>query len=119
MRDHRKLIVFRLAHRLVILTYLVTKSLPVDERYGLVSQMRRSAVSVASNIVEGSARYSEREYARFLECSFGSVRELNYYIVLSRDLGYLSKADSEELEELCRRTSAALAALIRLRRSGF
>jgi four helix bundle protein len=117
MRDHRKLVAFNLAHRIVILTYRTTKIFPSDERYGLVSQMRRCAVSVTANIVEGCARSSEREYARFLECAFGSLRELDYYITLSRDLGYLSATDAPELEGLYRRTAAALTALIRLRRS--
>ncbi|MGB5660940.1 MAG: four helix bundle protein [Thermoanaerobaculia bacterium] len=117
VRDHRKLSTFKLAHSLVILTYSETKHFPEYERYGLVSQMRRSAVSVSSNIVEGCARFSEKEYARFLECAFGSLRELSYYIKLSRDLGFLGGEAFEELEVLCRRTSAALVALIRVRRS--
>jgi len=116
MRDHRKLNTFKLAHSLVILTYSKTKHFPEYERYGLVSQMRRSAVSVSSNIVEGCARFSEKEYARFLEMAFGSLRELSYYIELSRDLGYLGGDACEGLEVLCRRTSAALVALIRVRR---
>jgi four helix bundle protein len=117
VRDHRKLSTFKLAHSLVILTYRETKRFPGHERYGLVSQMRRSAVSVSANIIEGCARFSEKEYARFLECALGSLRELSYYIQLSRDLGYLGSDAYEELNVLSRRTSAALAALIRVRRT--
>ena len=117
MRDHRKLSTFKLGHALVILTYQKTQHFPVEERYGLVSQMRRSAVSVPANIVEGCARFSNKEYVRFLEYAFGSLRELSYHIQLSRDLGYLGSDAYEELDVLSRRTSAALAALIRVRRT--
>jgi four helix bundle protein len=76
MRDHRKLDAFRLADSLVLLTYRETRSFPASEQFELVRQMRRCAVSVAANIVEGCGRESEKEFLRFLYISFGSLREL-------------------------------------------
>ena len=74
--------------------------------------MRKCAVSGAANIVEGCARSSGREYLRFLEYSFGSLRELGYYIELTTKLGYLHDEDSAPLEVLQGRTAAAVAALV-------
>jgi len=69
-------------------TYRLTKSFPKEEVYGLIAQMRRAAVSISSNIVEGCARDSRAEYLRFLEISFGSARELVYPAGLAERLGY-------------------------------
>jgi len=73
MRDHTKLRAFELADEVAILTYRETRNFPKDEMYGLTSQMRRAAVSVPSNIVEGCARESQSEYLRFLEIAFASL----------------------------------------------
>jgi four helix bundle protein len=117
MRDHRKLQVFHLADELVTLVYRATRGFPRDETFGLTAQMRRCAVSIPANIVEGCARCSEREYRRFLEISFGSVRELGYFIELAARLNYLTRGVAEELRTAQGRTAAALTALIRARRS--
>jgi len=79
----------------------------------MVSQMRRCAISVAANIVEGCARNSEREYSHFLNCSFGSLRELGYYIDLARELGYLDTAKAAQLRFGQEKTASALTGLIR------
>jgi len=89
-RDYRKLKVFHMADDLVIKVYEATRSFPRDELFGLTSQMRRAAVSVPANIVEGSFRRSESEYVNFLNIAFGSLAEVGYYIDLSHRLGYLS-----------------------------
>ena len=91
MRDHKKLRAFKLADELAIDVYRMTMNLPKEEIYGLMSQMRRAGVSVASNIVEGCARESQSEYVRFLEIAFGSLRELHYQFSLSSRLGYLNE----------------------------
>ena len=79
-RDHTKLRVFELADELVSLVYKVTARFPREELYGLTAQMRLTAVSVPSNIVEGCARDSQADYLRFLCIAFGSLRELHYQI---------------------------------------
>jgi len=71
MRDHTKLLAFELADEVALLIYRITGSFPKEEVYGLTSQMRRAAVSVPSNIVEGCARDSQTEYLRFLTIAFG------------------------------------------------
>jgi four helix bundle protein len=88
MQGFKRLKVWQRAHRVTLEVYRLTKSLPPKERFGLVSQMERAAVSVAANIVEGSARGSDREAARFFRYALGSAAELEYLILLSRDLGY-------------------------------
>ena len=89
MRDHTKLRAFELADELAIMIYRITRDFPKVEIYGLTAQMRRSAVSVPSNIVEGCARGSQTEYLRFLEIAFGSLRELHYQFSLAKRLGYI------------------------------
>jgi four helix bundle protein len=115
MRDHRKLKVFGLADDLVITVYRETRKFPRHEQYGLVSQMRRGAISIAANIVEGSGRRTEKEFNRFLDIAFGSIRELGYLIDVSTRLGYLPETDTEEMQDLHGQLAAAMAALIRRR----
>ncbi len=117
MRDHTKLRAFDLADEVTILIYRTTKEFPKEEIYGLTSQMRRAAVSVPSNIVEGCARNTESEYLRFLEIAFGSLRELHYQVGLSRRLGYLIGSDVQVLEEKIVEKEKVLNGLIRSLRS--
>ncbi|MGH7180999.1 MAG: four helix bundle protein, partial [Nitrospiraceae bacterium] len=84
MRDHTRLRAFELADEVVLLVYQATAGFPKDELFGLTSQIRRAAVSVSSNIVEGCARDSEAEYLRFLNIAFGSLRELHYQLDLAK-----------------------------------
>ena len=82
------------AHKLVLMVYQTTKGFPSDERYGLVSQMRRAAVSVPANVAEGFKRLGIQDKIRFYNISEGSLEELKYYFILSDDLGYIeSKED--------------------------
>jgi four helix bundle protein len=113
VRDHKKLRAFELADECAVLIYGITKSFPKEELYGLTSQMRRAAVSAASNLVEGCSRNSRNEYLRFLEISYGSLRELRYQADLSKRL---ELADPKEWDPLFAKIDEAqkvLAALIR------
>ena len=111
MRDHTKLRAFELADKLALLVYKQTMDFPREEMFGLTSQMRRAAVSVASNIVEGCARASLADYIRLLDMAYGSVRELEYQISLAHRLGYFS--DVSELTSLVVETAKVLNGLIR------
>jgi len=111
-RDHRKLRVFNLADALVTHIYKSTNDFPIEERYGLQTQLRRAAVSAACNIVEGSARKSEKEYANFLNVAAGSAAEARYLCELSARLGFVTIAKSLEFEHDYRELCAGLQALI-------
>jgi four helix bundle protein len=90
MQDYRKLQVWEKAHALVLAVYEATRAFPKDELYGLTSQLRRCSSSIPSNIVEGCGRSSNAELAKFLHYALGSANELEYQLLLSRDLGFLS-----------------------------
>jgi four helix bundle protein len=97
MQDFRNLEVWRKAHTLTLDIYRSTREFPSDELYGLTSQMRRSASSVPTNIAEGCGRSGNKELVRFLQISMGSASELEYQLLLSRVLDYLSPTDYESL----------------------
>jgi four helix bundle protein len=97
MRDHIKLRAFELADPLAISVYHATSAFPREEGFGLTAQLRRGAVSVASNIVEGCARSSEAEYLHFLDIAYGSAREVEYPIGLAHRLGFLPDSAHGEL----------------------
>ena len=113
MRDHTKLRAFELADEVAVLVYQETAGFPREELYGLTSQMRRAAVSVPSNIVEGCARDSQADYLRFLHMAFGSLRELHYQTGLSRRLGFLCNQDAALVEPRIVETEKVLNGLIR------
>ena len=113
MRNHTKLRAFELADEITIMTYRLTKGFPKNEIFGLTSQMRRAAVSVPSNIVEGCARESQLEYQRFLEIAFSSLRELHYQFSLAKRLGYLDKADFSRCDLKLVEAEKVLGALLR------
>ena len=85
--------VWQEAHKLVLVVYQATRAFPGEEKFGLVSQMRRAAVSVPSNIAEGFKRRGIQEKTRFHNISEGSLEELKYYFVLSKDLGHISSTE--------------------------
>ena len=111
-RDHRKLHVFHDAHALVAPTYTLTRSFPLEERFGLQSQIRRAVVSVPTNIVEGCARRSDRDYSRFLEIAYGSSREASYLLALAIELGFLEQNAANALVAKFDGVQAALFRLI-------
>lgn len=113
MRDHTKLRAFEVADELVLLVYEHTREFPRGEQFGLTSQLRRAAVSIASNIVEGCARQSPGDYLRFLDMAYGSSRELEYQLSLARRLGYLTDKTQGRLNAKAVETSKVLNGLIR------
>src|SRR5689334_18692896 len=88
MQDARNLVVAEFAHRLAVATYRHTESFPAAERFGITAQMRRAAVSIASNIAEGCGRRSNRELLQFLYIALGSASELTCQLRIATDLGF-------------------------------
>ena len=119
MRGHTKLRAFELADEIALMIYHITDRFPKEEVFGLTSQMRRPAISVPSNIVEGCARESQAEYRRFLEIAFGSLKELHYQFGLACKLGYVNEIENETCHFKLTETEKVLAALIRSMRRSF
>jgi len=115
-RDHSKLRAFVLADQLVMHVYKVSAGFPASERYGPQSQLRRSALSVATNIVEGSARRTQAEYAHFVNIAASSAAEAEYLIDISRRLGLLSEEIGTGLSQEYRQLAAGLQALLQTMR---
>jgi four helix bundle protein len=113
MRDHFKLKAFIIADELALITYKVTKGFPKEEMFGLMAQMRRAAVSVPSNIVEGCSRKSITEYRRFLEIAYGSLKELHYQFSVAFRLNYVVESEANKYEPKNIETEKVLCALIR------
>lgn len=121
MRDPKKLEVTDQAMQLAELTYRVTKGFPPDERFGLVSQMRRAAISVGSNISEGCGRTTDRAFASFLGIALGSALELEYQACIAMRLGHGDGERLHELRDKARtliRMLASFNAAVRRRKSG-
>jgi four helix bundle protein len=95
--SYRELIVWQKAIRLVTEIYRATRQFPRDELYGLTSQLRRAAVSVPSNIAEGQARFSRKEFHHFLSQAQGSLVEIETQLIIAQNLGYLPTQQSEPL----------------------
>ncbi len=112
MQDFRKLKVWEKGHKLTLEIYKATKAFPTDERFGLISQMRRSSSSVPTNIAEGCGRPRNTELKRFMEISMGSLSELEYQILLSKDLDYLSPSQFTYLSGLATELKKMLSSFI-------
>jgi four helix bundle protein len=95
MKDFRDLTVWQRAHQITLAIYRCTRSFPREETYGMVSQLRRCSSSVAANIAEGCGRSGNAEFGRFLTVAMGSASELEYFLLLARDLEYLSPEKHE------------------------
>ncbi|HSH82709.1 MAG TPA: four helix bundle protein [Herpetosiphonaceae bacterium] len=93
MRDFRSLKVWEKAHHLALAVYKATETFPKAEVYGLTSQMRRASASIPANVAEGCGRSGRLEFTRFLQIASGSASELEYHVLLARDLGFLSERD--------------------------
>jgi four helix bundle protein len=104
-RSFRDLVVWQKAHQLVLAIYRLTKEFPADERFGLASQIRRAAVSVAANIAEGFSKRGKPDKARFFNIAQGSLEEVHYYLILGSDLNY---ADCNKLADHFREVARLL-----------
>jgi four helix bundle protein len=105
------LAVWQKAHQLVLQVYRITGSFPAEERFGLTSQMRRAAVSVPANLAEGFKKRGVRDKLNFYNIAQGSLEELRYYLILSKDLGYMP--DNRDMAEAAEEISRMLHGLIK------
>lgn len=112
MKDFRDLKVWEKAHELTLACYAFTTAFPKQETFGLVSQIRRSASSIPANIAEGCGRRGNAELHRFLQMGMGSASELEYHLLLSRDLNFLKVDDHEDLQRRVTEVKRMLASLI-------
>ena len=118
MRNFRALKVWEKSHRLVLAVYNATGTFPREETYGLTAQLRRCCASIPANIAEGCGRSGDAELGRFMLISMGSASELEYHLLLARDLGYLGAQDYQSLSQQTREVKRMLSTLItRLRHS--
>ncbi len=113
MKNFRNLIVWQKAHELTLSSYRSTTRFPKEEIYGLSSQIRRCAASIAANIAEGCGKRSNNEFQRFLNIATGSASELEYHFLLARDLGYLPEDHYQKLDHAVIEVKKMLASLIR------
>lgn len=100
MSSYKELIVWQKSYQLTLEIYSATKKFPKEELFGLISQMRRCAVSIPSNIAEGNGRFGKKEHIQFIRIAFGSGSELETQILLSKDLKYISQLEYDKLNIL-------------------
>jgi four helix bundle protein len=112
-KHHEDLAVWRTAHQHTIEIYTATKAFPREELYGLVAQLRRASAGIPTNLAEGAARRSRREFAQFVAIARGSASEMGYLLLLSRDLGYIGIEQHQQLSERLNHISRMLTNLMR------
>ena len=99
MRNYKNYNIWDLSHKLTLEVYKLSSEFPREEQFGLTSQLRRAVTSIGLNIVEGSARKSDKEFSRFLYISAGSAAEVEYIILILRDLNILNSEAASNLEQ--------------------
>lgn len=112
-KGYKRLKVYQEAHRLVLMAYRITAEFPKSESFGLVPQMRRAAVSVVANIIEGQARFGNKEFKRFIFVANGSLVELEYYLQLSEELKYINREQYDNLEKQRKLVGSLMGGLLR------
>jgi len=117
MKDFRELVVWQKAHELTLAIYRVTAGFPRDEMYGLTSQTRRACSSIAANLAEGCGCSGDAEFARYCSIAMGSASELEYHLLLARDLALIPVVDYEEPAPRATELKRMLTALIQRLRS--
>lgn len=113
IRSFTDLHAWKEGHRLVLSIYKVTKEFPKEEKFVLIDQLRRCSVSITSNIAEGFSRYGKPEKKQFYRIALGSLTELQNQLIISRDLGYISKEDFYRLAEITVSVSKMINGLIK------
>mgnify|MGYP001036296414 CR=1 FL=1 len=111
MKNFKNLKVWQIGIELVVKVYRYSQKFPQEEIYGLTSQMRRSAISIPSNIAEGSGRSSDKDFNRFLDISLGSSFELETQIIIAHKLDFLSENEFEELNNMVREEQMMITGL--------
>lgn len=117
MRNFRELEVWKDARKLVKDVYLITKLLPDTEKFGFVSQINRCVISIPANIAEGSAKYSQKDFVRFLQISLGSAYELESHLLLCLDLDFVNEYNASEIIESIQVLQKRIASLIKYNNS--
>lgn len=112
MRDYKNIKAYQFADDLVVEIYKATKDFPKEELYGLISQLRRAAVSIATNIAEGASRQHKKDYLQFLYIARGSIAETEHLLHLSHRLSYLGSSEFEKINALRQETAKTLFGLI-------
>ena len=112
MKDYKKLIVWQKAHALAVSLYKETSRFPKTEQFNLTSQLRRAATSIPTNVAEGCGKYTQLDFARFLQISLGSSNEVEYLAFLSRELGYINEEEYRNLDSKVNEVKAMLISLI-------
>jgi four helix bundle protein len=113
MKDFRQIQVWHKSHQLVLDIYRVTKGFLPDEKFGLTSQLRRAAASIPTNIAEGCGKSTDKDFARFLQISYGSANEVDYLLLLAKDLSMLRPDFHDKINNNLVEVKKMLAALIR------
>jgi S23 ribosomal protein. len=113
MQDFRKLNVWEKAHALTLEIYLASKKFPKDELFALTNQLRRASSSIGANIAEGCGRMSQKEFHHFLSIAIGSASEVEYFLLLAKDLNYVSQNDYEKLNEQANEVKRKLISLLK------
>ena len=112
MQNYKDLIVWKKAHALVLYVYKLTKDFPKAEQFNLTSQLRRSATSIPTNLAEGCGKFTQSDFARFLQIALGSSNEVEYLTFLSHELGYIKDDSFNNLELQVNEVKAMLITLI-------
>ncbi len=113
MQNYRDLIVWKKAHENALLIYSQTKGFPKEEQFGITSQIRRAAVSIPTNIAEGTGKSTKKDFANYLQSALGSTQEVEYLLLLSNELSYLNQDQYLKINSLVNEVKAMLISLIK------
>lgn len=113
MQDYKELLVWRKSHDFVLNLYGSFSGFPKDETFNLVSQLKKAASSIPANIAEGAGRFTQKDFASFLQNALGSCHEVEYFLLLSKDLGFLSIDLYKDLDSKANEIKAMLISLIK------